>query len=680
MRRMRGVSGLGFCALLIGCLAGFAVWAAPVAEAHGGRFNGPGGRGLPPDTTAPAPPAPKRGPPPTTPPSGIPSTKGSLPDIYWGTWWALNRWAYLPERGEALRQRRAGAVTSGGPRDKPPPEELSRERRGLLARQHIKPFLLELMDVKKDKMDTVRAAAMIALAKIDCSDATLERLLDTAENSEATPLERESAALAVGLCRRSDPQTRADPISLDLARTRLLALIQSTETPIRARCFSAFALGLLADQPYGSPFSKEGRLVVKGLLKLLQARHTHPDLPIALLTALSLQPRVAIPTKLHEDLRHAVNGAKVYRRQWSPIERSHALSTLARLEGPGWFIAVNRALSDRRLPDPVQRAARIALGLKANRITGAQRVEAAKSLIRADRSAPGALSKGLGNIALARILRAELLDDSTVVLEETRVKRVLLEGAAKGSVPVRGFNTLALALSVRDVGSMRPEIIKFVAAAREVILNGFDRPRGDNDLRGAYIVGIGLLRMKEARDRLVAVLGERNAGPSLRARAAIALAQIGAADPPVLQALRDVAGRRATHGAAQRRGALAVAHHRRTGIRRPDSATARGEVPAPAGAGGRRPGPARRPEGAVRDHRGRTREEAQLRDAGAGRGHPRTARRSGGAAEPLPAHPGRELHRAERRAERGLHAPLEASVRLLIARFASLRDEAAPLH
>ncbi len=533
MRRL--ISGL------LGALLLLALCAAD-ALAHGGRFNGPGGRGQPGDPTSPPPPAPKRGKPPTTPPSGIPSTQGALPDIYWGTWWALNRWAYLPERGEALRRLRAASkvVTGKEDPDRRAPEELDDERRALLARQHIKPFLLEMLDPKREEEDTVTSAAMLALAKIDATDETLDMLLKVAESDKATPLERESAALAVGLVRRSDKKLQADPVSLDLARGRLLDLIGDKDAPIRARCFSAFALGLLADQPYGSPFHKDGRMVVKGLLKHLDHRHRHPDLPIALLTSLSLQPRVAIPSKLHDDLRNAVKGANVHRRKWTPIERSHALSTLARLEAPGWLLAVIRSLSDRRVPDPVKRAARIAIGSKAARLSAEQRLAAAKGLIHAHKNSPGALSNGLGNIALARILHAELADESVAVLKETKARRVLLDGATKGPIPVRGFNVLALALSVRDVRSMHPDIVKYVQAARDTLLGGFDRPRGDDDLRGSYVIALGLVRETEAQERFLGVLAERNSGPLLRARVAIALAQIGTADPAVLEALRAI--------------------------------------------------------------------------------------------------------------------------------------------
>ena len=229
--------------LVLACLAILLVGGplCTAAHAHGGRFSGPGGGGMPPDSGAPGVPAPKRGPPPTTPGAGIPSTRGAMPDVYWGTWWALNRWAYMPERGAIMRRRRVlTGVTEGLSR-----EQLTRERRALLARQVIEPFLLQQLDPKSGQGDTVNAAAMLALAKISSKESVLELVLKRAEDSEATLLERESAALAVGLLRRTDPKLRIDPISLDLARTRLLDISADTKAPIRTRCFAVFSLGML---------------------------------------------------------------------------------------------------------------------------------------------------------------------------------------------------------------------------------------------------------------------------------------------------------------------------------------------------------------------------------------------------------------------------------------------------
>ena len=172
-------------------------------------------------------------------------------------------------------------------------------------------------------------------------------------------------------------------------------------------------------------------------------------------------------------------------------------------------------------------------------MTPQQRLTATKALLASDRNAPDALSRGIAQIALARILNADLLTGSATLLRETDVDRVLLEGATKSRITVRGFHVLALALSARGIQRQEEVIGKYARAAGERMLAGFDKPRGDKDLHGAYVVGLGLLEVSDARDRLVAVLGERNAGPSLRSRAAIALAQIGASDDGVLKALRE---------------------------------------------------------------------------------------------------------------------------------------------
>ena len=520
-------------------VAAATVWMpSPLARAHGGRFQGPGGRVAPGDPTTPAPAAPKRGPPVVTPGSGIPSTTGSLPDVYWGTWWALNRWAYLPERGEPLRARTA---VTGREEGVAPPRDVSRGRRALLARQIVLPYLHEMLAEGPGRQrDTVRAAAVLALAKVSADGQTLERLLRIAEDGRATDLERESAALAVGLLRRTDPALRVDAISLDLARTRLLELIAQEKTPIRARCFAAFALGLLSDQGYGSPFSRDGRLVVKGLLERLAVRPDGVDLPIALLTALAVQPVAAIPSQVHEELQRAVLGAPAFKRTWSPLERAHALTTYVRLRGPGWVTLLQRTLRDRRLPDPVQRAARLAIAGMAPQFTPGERIELAGQLIAAEKTAPDPLSEGVGQIALAHLVNAALRAHAPAILKETAAARVLIERAERSQVAVRGFHALALGLAARDVASADEATVAFLRAARQTLLDGFDRPHGDADLRAAYAVALGLLKHAEARDRLVAVLGERNAGPALRARAAIALAQIGAVDADVRAALRAV--------------------------------------------------------------------------------------------------------------------------------------------
>ena len=118
---------------------------------------------------------------------------------------------------------------------------------------------------------------------------------------------------------------------------------------------------------------------------------------------------------------------------------------------PDWLPAVMRALHTRSLPNPVQRAARLTLGVQAASLTAEERVQAAKSLLKHQKNAPDALTRGLGAISLGRILAADLREGHTGVLDDTQAARALIDGARKSPATVRGFKVLALGLSLRDL-------------------------------------------------------------------------------------------------------------------------------------------------------------------------------------------------------------------------------------
>ena len=77
---------------------------------------------------------------------------------------------------------------------------------------------------------------------------------------------RESAALALGLLRRSSPAVRFPSRHLDPVRARLFMVFdqylggQRTQVPTRTPAFAMYALGLLRDQP----FPPEGMRVRRG--------------------------------------------------------------------------------------------------------------------------------------------------------------------------------------------------------------------------------------------------------------------------------------------------------------------------------------------------------------------------------------------------------------------------------
>ena len=228
------------------------------------------------------------------------------PDAMWQAWWSLNRFAYLPDRTTGR------AKQTFTPADGEPATRTSwSERRASISRQAVLPFLLRILDPKGSARDDVRASALIAASKIGNDRLVRSLILRWAQDARAAPLVRESAALAAGLLRRTDPALQTDGESLDRLREGLLGLFDDGHAPTRTRAFAALSLGLLADQPYGSAFSKDGRLVVRALWTRLDRPDLHRDLRVALLVALGRQPRLGVPDGVREGLRSVSVGQTV---------------------------------------------------------------------------------------------------------------------------------------------------------------------------------------------------------------------------------------------------------------------------------------------------------------------------------------------------------------------------------
>ena len=297
----------------------------------------------------------------------------------WETWWQLNRWAFFPRRGVRWAQPEA-VVTPAGSTDAPLDlEALAARRRALITRQQIVPFLLKHLDPDTRTRAEVRAASAFALAKVDQSASTVTLLLRHAEDEDAPQLVRESATLALGLLRRAE--NPIDGKRLDELRTRLLALLASERAPTRTRAFAAIAIGLLGDQPYGTSFSRHGRMTSQALWRQIQQRGCGRELTVAILTALGMQPHAGMSAEVKTALLRIANGRREARRNWDDVERSHALTAVVRLEGPAWQHALLRTVRNKRLSRHVQRAAFLALGARAADLTASERVDAADATL-----------------------------------------------------------------------------------------------------------------------------------------------------------------------------------------------------------------------------------------------------------------------------------------------------------
>ncbi len=460
-------------------------------------------------------------------------------DESWQLWWNLNRWTWLPQR-PTVPPEPGGVVTprdeSEGPLDL---EALGRTRRTLVVRQHIVPFLLKQLDPKTAVRPEVRAASMIALCKVSHDTAAINLVIKHMQDPRADNVVRESAAWALGMLRRTRSDDRMEGAALDGIRSTLLETLDDDDAPVRTRAFAAFAIGMVADQPYGSAFTKDGRMMSRALWQRTTRKYSHRDIPVALLSAIGMQPLAGTGNDIKEGLRRIVQGRRVGKRSWDPFERSHALAALLRQRGDGWAMTLNRTLTNKRLPKQVQRAALIAMGAAAKDLDDEQRLDAADAAMRGARRARDAMTRGLAHVALGRLLAADMGSEKTPVVERSGAAGMLIAEARHGSQVHRGFSALALALAVRGKTGPTTAAAKFQVEGRSALLRGFERSK-DPELRSAYVVALGLqgAEAKGVVPALIEVIEDRAADNQLRGHSALAMAQIGADDPAVRRALR----------------------------------------------------------------------------------------------------------------------------------------------
>jgi len=148
---------------------------------------------------------------------------------------------------------------------------------------------------------------LVSLAKVADEHWHVHLILRYLQQKNGAAVTRESAALAVGLLRRSGESQKFGAKTVDLCRSHLNAAVADDKASDRVRSFSALSLGMLADQPYGGgALAANGRLVTRVLWRHLETKHAGEDLPVALLTALGMQPPKGVPDGVREDLQAIV--------------------------------------------------------------------------------------------------------------------------------------------------------------------------------------------------------------------------------------------------------------------------------------------------------------------------------------------------------------------------------------
>ncbi|MDF1700671.1 MAG: HEAT repeat domain-containing protein [Planctomycetota bacterium] len=511
------------------------------AWAHGGVIvpppprskgpRGPGGGGPPSHVD------PGFGGPIVTPGAG-PTTKGSgraskrktpitpTVETSWQLWWNLEREAWLPAR----RFARVAVTPAGDGRTAAGWEA---ERRAI-ARTRLLPFLLSLLAPDAKHPDDVVASAAIALGKIARDKEAIEALFALVLDPRRSGMVRESAALALGHLRRDDDALRAKTLAIEGVRGRLLQVFDGNaggkrlDVPLRTRCFAMYALGMLGDQPWrDDPLSRDGRLITKLLWERLAVPYRDRELHIALLTALGLQPAAGIPDGVQEGLRAIVGRKKALGHQWDLLKRAHAVTAVARLGGTSGHALLLRLMADTRRSIVVRLAALLAIAERSPHLAAAERGAALRLVQRAFGLEQQMLAVGLANVALGRMVGADLAAGSDRALAYDKADELLIERVAKAPWYLRGWAGLGLALAARE-GDPKSEIARrFRTRARDALQRMVRDAGSQPSVQGAGAVALGLLGDPTAAPTLIAMARSAAREPEVRGHAALALAQIG---------------------------------------------------------------------------------------------------------------------------------------------------------
>jgi HEAT repeat protein len=547
---------------------------ADVALAHGGVYRGPGGAVPPgqreptdpmppappppgdapttPPSTPPALPGPTTGPstptPPGTPPAYEPPTSGGAGRRPGRTSIGMDSWMFWYEVNKARLQNvkrsiytligseHPFAVLTGASGSRTGATQATRAE----VERELVPALLWAVDPENARHQDTQSAAYIALAKVSTDLAHVERIRAGLDSKHQ--ITRESCALALGLLRRERPSDQLAPGDLDKIRAFLFEVLDDEARNVRTRGFAAFALGLLAGQPTRTADGEIARTTEK-LFERLVRKHRHPDLPIALLTAIRMQPRDAVTDEQRAVLRECTRRQRLGSDTVPNYVAQFAASALGRVgDSAKDILFLQRIYNARRSGANLQRSAAIALG-ELGRHAGAEaRCDVARTLIEgikrrkvSDRSA-----RSFAVISLAYLVMADVKAGRTDVLAAARVDDYLTDLAERGPHGLRAYGALALGLVCRAIGDDTVIDVygEFQADARRVLRAGLASKTGDPRERAAFAIGLGLATDEASAKDLVALVDDEKLDQQLRGYAAIALGHLGMASQEVLDPIR----------------------------------------------------------------------------------------------------------------------------------------------
>lgn len=560
-------------------VVGLSLVFSPVVYGHGGQWRGPGDS-VPPnlreptDPTPPPPPPPPTDPSPTTPsgqPSpvapvtpgvkpgpvtGLPSSNGprrgtQTPPSFvdWPFWYEHNKedienlkWRlYHPLASPNPifgTGRRVGDGVLGG-------EMRWTERK---VREVVVPALLWAMDPKNAGYTDTESAAYIALAKVTRDPAHIAVLeAGLAQEAKRGLIVRDAAALALGLLRRARPEEMFTAYELDKVRTFLFDVFEDEDYAVRTRGFAAISIGLLGDQPTGSGVHAgdtrgAAEATTARLFDLLREKKTRVDLDVGLLMAIGMQPAISLCPEQRETLGCCALKGRIGRDAADPVVRAHAALALGRIGTSGDIRSLKAMLTvSRGVKDGVRRSAAIGLGLLGRFVTGDDRVEVARVLLRQIERPTDTSTTNFALISLAYLLREDVRDGRTDVLGNTRSDEVLLFTARKGKHLNRSFGALALGLVVAEISNdvSIEAWQEYREDALSVLREGATSKGLDKKMHAAFCLALGIGRDDGSREMLRTILVDRKGDKMLRGYAALALGLIGTPTPEVTKAVAD---------------------------------------------------------------------------------------------------------------------------------------------
>lgn len=574
---------------LVLSLALVTITSPSIAFGHGGNFGGPIGgvpNGLrpPTDPTPPTPIDPDPGshpgdPTPPDPTGGTgPSPSGpvtpnapgdgtsgggavargrgpALSLENWTFWWAYNDAEILRVKDHIYGRHGSGSAVSGVGEGAGNESDATRA-----TEKHVKslviPALLRAMDPASRRDPDTESAAYLALARVTDDPAHIPLLvrgvLDGDHEARGRHvIVRESAALSLGLLRRTDAARRFDAKELDGVREVCFRILEDPAFPTRVRAFAAFSIALLFDQPTrvdalrasieaggGAPT----RSAAERLFDLLRLEHKSSDLPSSLLLALSFAPPTDVTPTMREVVAAAALRGRLFRIPVDGVVQSYAALALGRMGTASEIGTLLNVLTVSSTPLVARRSAAIALGRLAETVDGPSRAALAANLAKAIAASRDATTRNFGRMSLARIVAFEAAAGQTNVTgaKGSTVVESIFKVAIDGSAIERPYGALALGLIGRAIGE-RPDVLEHGTLrlrAMEVLAAGFEDRSIDPRSRAAFAIGLGLVGDTAALGRLTATVAESTADRELRGYCAVAIGLIGVPTPGALAAVR----------------------------------------------------------------------------------------------------------------------------------------------